>query len=1147
MWGCVAALTMCFVKPAPANDAGNTPATASTLTSAQVPYGVATWPEEGRGNHRALLRVDSPADAVRAHIEWRRRDQRPETKDVRVYDADTGKRVTNVVVRYLTQEAGDLAFQPATAPGNYEVYYLPYNGPKANFDDAGTYFPPKLTAEADWLKRNRLSPEAGSEAWQALSAARVVAIQARGERHRMDPMEVIATPEEITHLLGQHPRASYLVFPEDREHAIRMFETLPWRWVRSGPGTQFKGKAQPGEYYPFQLGVWAARQAITNMAVEFRDLHGSSGATIPAARLTCFNTAGTNCLGEPMHPVFAVGQGMVRALWIGIDVPVSAKGRYTGEIRLKPFGGSPTTVKVILDIDGVALADGGVSDLERLSRLKWLNSQLGMEETVIPPFTPVEAVERTVRILNREIRFNSRGLPESIVSNRREILAGPVTLVAETVAGKDALLSGKRNRTRIIKQTPATVERVTELAGDAIRCSLQSTTEFDGCILFRAILTATKPVDLKDVRLEVPVQRDVARYMMGMVKRGGLRTEKEWHWKWNIDRADNQIWLGDFDAGLQVHLRGSKDTWDLVNLRDAGLPSSWHNGGKGGCAIVETGDAVVVRAYSGPRKIDAGQTCEFVFRFLVTPFKPIDARHWNWRCGDVDGAGNIVHIHHGAPPNSYINYPFIQGRELAAAIQQIRSKPKRTSPGSLSYAAEGNLDLRRGSLHVWVTLGFDPAKGEPRHAEYNQLLFTLELPNGDGLGFYWNIDVRGLRAYVHKVSPTIDVAKLRSWKESILSRLSSGIGQLAKMRGVQVMQGRGYFEDSRTLRVETGQGQQFIQYDHAIIAVGSKPAMPRDFDLGNPRVMTSTEALEMEEIPENLLVIGGGYIGMELGTVYATFGSKVVLVEALDSILAGADPDLARPVVAYARKAFKEVRLKTKVGKMATSGKQIKVEFNVDGQKREELYDRVLIAVGRSPNADDLGLENTKVSFDEKGFIHVNEKQQTTDSAIYAIGDIAGGVLLAHKATKEGRIAVEVIAGQDSAFVDVTIPAVVFTDPELAWCGLTESDAKAKGIDIAVAKFPWAASGRALSFDHPEGLTKLIIDPHSERILGVGIVGYGAGELIAEGVLAVEMGATAKDLALTVHPHPTLSETLMEAAEAFYGHATHTLVRKKAG
>jgi len=394
-------------------------------------------------------------------------------------------------------------------------------------------------------------------------------------------------------------------------------------------------------------------------------------------------------------------------------------------------------------------------------------------------------------------------------------------------------------------------------------------------------------------------------------------------------------------------------------------------------------------------------------------------------------------------------------------------------------------------------------------------------------------------------NPAVDVTKLRAWKESILARLSNGVGQLAKMRGVQVMSGRGYFEDSRTLRVETEQGQQFIQYDHAIIAVGSKAALPRDFDLGNPRVMTSTEALEVEDVPENLLVVGGGYIGMELGTVYAALGSKVVLVEALDSILAGADPDLARPVIAYAKKAFKEVRLKTKVAKMATSGKQIKVEFQLDGQKKEELYDRVLIAIGRAPNAADLGLENTKVSFDEKGFIHVNEKQQTTDPSIYAIGDIAGGVLLAHKATKEARIAVEVLCGQDSAFVNVTIPAVVFTDPELAWCGLTESEAKAKGLAVQVAKFPWAASGRALSFDHPEGLTKLIIDPDTERILGVGIVGYGAGELIAEGVLAVEMGATAKDLALAVHPHPTLSETLMEAAEAFYGHATHTLVRKK--
>jgi len=394
-------------------------------------------------------------------------------------------------------------------------------------------------------------------------------------------------------------------------------------------------------------------------------------------------------------------------------------------------------------------------------------------------------------------------------------------------------------------------------------------------------------------------------------------------------------------------------------------------------------------------------------------------------------------------------------------------------------------------------------------------------------------------------APSIDLTKLRTWKDSILAKLSGGVAQLAKMRGVQVLQGRGYFEDSKTLRIETEQGQQFVNYDQAIIAVGSKSAMPKAFDLGNPRIMTSREALEIEDIPENLLVVGGGYIGMELGTVYATLGSKVVLVEALETILAGADPDLTRPVMNYANKAFKEVRLKTKVSKMATSGKQINVQFELEGQKKEELFDRVLVAVGRTPNSDNLGLENTKVTLDEKSFIQVNDKQQTSDPAIYAIGDITGGVLLAHKATKEGRVAVEVITGEESTSQDVIIPAVVFTDPEVAWCGLTEAEAKQKGREVQVAKFPWAASGRALTFDRTDGLTKLVIDPESERILGVGIVGYGAGELISEGVLAVEMGATARDLALAVHPHPTLSETLMEAAEVFYGHSVSTISKKR--
>ena len=394
-------------------------------------------------------------------------------------------------------------------------------------------------------------------------------------------------------------------------------------------------------------------------------------------------------------------------------------------------------------------------------------------------------------------------------------------------------------------------------------------------------------------------------------------------------------------------------------------------------------------------------------------------------------------------------------------------------------------------------------------------------------------------------APTVDLDKMRAWKEGILTKLGGGIAQLAKMRNVTVIQGKAYFEGSQTLRIENEQGQQFVNYETAIVAVGSVPAMPKAFDLGNPRVMTSTEALDLEDIPENLLIVGGGYIGMEMGTVYAALGSKITVVEATDSILAGADADLARPVVAAAKKAFKEIRLKAKVLKMSSAGKQVKVEIEFEDKKVEELYDRVLVSVGRAANSVDLGLENTKVTLDERGFIKVNAQLQTSDPHIYAIGDIAGGIMLAHKAHKEGRIAVEVITGQSSTSESVVIPAVVFTDPELAWCGITEAEAKAKGIAHEVVKFPWAASGRALSFDRTDGVTKMIIDPESERVLGVGICGAGAGELIAEATLAIEMGATAEDIALTVHPHPTLSETLMECAEMFYGHATHTIAKKR--
>jgi len=387
--------------------------------------------------------------------------------------------------------------------------------------------------------------------------------------------------------------------------------------------------------------------------------------------------------------------------------------------------------------------------------------------------------------------------------------------------------------------------------------------------------------------------------------------------------------------------------------------------------------------------------------------------------------------------------------------------------------------------------------------------------------------------------PKIDFSKLMDWKNGILSRLSGGIRQLAKQRKVEVITGRAYFESNEVLRVETTEGQQLYTFDQCIIAVGSKPAIPKAFDLGNKRIMTSTEALNITELPKRLLVVGGGYIGMELGTVYASFGAEVTVVEALDRILAGADQDLAQPVLKYAKSVFKDIQVNTKVIKMATKGKEIQVVTEHEGKSKTTDYDAVLVSIGRVPNAEDLGLENTDIKRDDRGYIIVDAGKKTSLPNIYAIGDIAGGLMLAHKASKEAKIAVESIFGESASPTEPMIPAVVFTHPEVAWVGLTESEAKAKNIAVKVAKFPWGASGRALTLDQPSGLTKLVVDPATDRILGVGIVGAHAGDLISEGVLAVEMQATVSDLADVVHPHPTLSETMMEAAEAFLGHSTH--------
>lgn len=389
--------------------------------------------------------------------------------------------------------------------------------------------------------------------------------------------------------------------------------------------------------------------------------------------------------------------------------------------------------------------------------------------------------------------------------------------------------------------------------------------------------------------------------------------------------------------------------------------------------------------------------------------------------------------------------------------------------------------------------------------------------------------------------PKIDIDKLREWKEGVVKKLTGGLGQLAKQRAVDYIQGEGAFLDAKTLSIKRagGGGEQRLGFEHAIIATGSRPATVPGLDLKSERVMDSTSALDLASVPKTLLVVGGGYIGLEMGTVYAALGTKVTVVEMLDGLLPGVDRDLVAPLSKRLEKAFVSILLSTRVVEMKEEKNGLRVKFEgAQAPAEPQVYEKVLVSVGRKPNSQIAGLEKTRVEVDRRGFIKVDLQRRTAEPSIFAIGDVAGEPMLAHKAMHEGTTAAEVIAGHKVAFEPQAIPAVVFTDPEIAWCGLTEEQAKRDARNVRVARFPWGASGRALTLDRPDGSTKLVIDPESERVLGVGIVGVGAGDLIAEGVLAVEMGALASDVKLTIHPHPTLSETVMEAAEVFFGQAT---------
>jgi dihydrolipoamide dehydrogenase len=395
--------------------------------------------------------------------------------------------------------------------------------------------------------------------------------------------------------------------------------------------------------------------------------------------------------------------------------------------------------------------------------------------------------------------------------------------------------------------------------------------------------------------------------------------------------------------------------------------------------------------------------------------------------------------------------------------------------------------------------------------------------------------------------PEIDLDKLRSYKEGVVNKLTGGLGMLSKQRNVDFIQGTATFIDDNTISVDPVDGDAYeIKFQNAIIATGSHPTQVPGLSIDSPRVLDSTGALELPFNPKSMLVIGGGYIGLEMGSVYHALGAQVTVVEMTPNLLPSADRDLVQPLQKRLKGMFKEFKLKTKVQKLEGKGEHVTVTFEDDkGNVTEEDFEMVLMSIGRKPSSSGFGLENTGVKVNDRGWIETDSQRRTHVSHIWAIGDVAGEPMLAHKATYEGKVAVQAIQGKRSIYDPAAIPAVVFTDPEIAWAGLTELEAKEQGIAIKVAKFPWSASGQATTLDRSDGLTKLITHPETEQILGIGICGSGAGELIAEGTLAIEMGATVEDLSLTIHPHPTLSETVMESADAFYGHSPHFFQPKK--
>lgn len=664
----------------------------SSLQAQAVPtdelYGVGIWNADSLGNHRVIVSVDKPADAVLATIDWRRRDLNPEAKNLIVVDAATGERITNVCRFTIDREQGEVVFQPQTVPGEYYIYYL------KNVMSGSPYYPTvnypafENTASADWVKKNKLS---GKKA-PALPAAKVVQFQAINELNSFYPMEVIATSNETARLLKEHPGEKYILFTEDRKFPIRMTTDIPYKWIADDRHDFFNGQADKGEYYVFQLGVWAARSNVENLHVDFSALtNKATGEQIPASSFTCFNTEGTDVTGTVFEKNCSVDKGKVQALWVGTQLPEHlSAGTYQGTVTVSAANAESKTVQVSLNVSENVIANHGDNEPWRHSRLRWLNSQIGFDDEVIAPYTPLVMKDKTISCLGREIKLSDLGLPEHITSyfketmtgigtNGRSVLAAPMELAADGGAWENLNFE-------ITKHKQGAIAWKALNQNSRFLMDLEGEMESDGNIAYKVTLVAREDASVEDVALQTHLASGVGRYMMGLGEKGGY-CPNDLRWKWDVEKNQDAVWVGDVNAGIQIRLYDNKYERPLntnfYHQKPLHMPVSWCNAGNGGIDIHNAADGTRINAYSGKRSVKKGDRLYYYFNLALTPFRPIDTdKQWRERYHHnyefLDGiqkrGANVINIHHANAINPFINYPFLRTKEMKAYIDGAHAR-----------------------------------------------------------------------------------------------------------------------------------------------------------------------------------------------------------------------------------------------------------------------------------------------------------------------------------------------------------------------------------------------------------------------------------------------------------------------------------------